>query len=91
MIGLLLIQFFSFQLHTFDVLNPNNLVGTFCAAFALAIPICAPLCEVLIANLDNESAQEYVLVARSRGLTEAKIFVRHLVKPSSCPRSRWRR
>jgi peptide/nickel transport system permease protein len=84
-IGLILIQIFSFRLHTFDVLSPNDLVGTCFAALALAIPISAPLCEVLIANLDNESAQEYVLVARSRGLSERKIFLRHLVKPSSLP------
>jgi peptide/nickel transport system permease protein len=70
-IGLLLIHYFSFQLHTFDVLNPDSPVGTFFAALALAIPICAPLAEVLIANLDHESGQEYVLVARSRGLTQA--------------------
>ena len=84
-IGLLLIHEFSFQLHIFDVLDPDNLVGTFFAALALAIPICAPLTEVLIANLDHESGQEYVLVARSRGLTKAKLFARHLVKPSMLP------
>jgi peptide/nickel transport system permease protein len=84
-IGLLLIQVFSYELHTFDVLNPNNLVGTILAAVALAIPISAPLAEVLIANLDTEGSQEYVLVARSRGLSEAKIFLRHLVKPSAVP------
>ncbi len=84
-IGLLLIHYFSFRLHTFDVLNPNSPVGTFFAALALAIPICAPLAEVLIANLDHESGQEYVLVARSRGLTQAKLFARHLVKPSMLP------
>ena len=84
-IGLLLIRAFSFQLHTFDVLNPDSPVATFFAALALAIPICAPLTEVLIANLDHESGQEYVLVARSRGLTQAKLFARHLVKPSMLP------
>jgi peptide/nickel transport system permease protein len=84
-IGLLLIHYFSFQLHTFDVLNPDSLVGTLFAGLALAIPICAPLTEVLIANLDRESGQEYVLVARSRGLTQAKLFARHLVKPSMLP------
>jgi peptide/nickel transport system permease protein len=84
-IGLLLIRAFSFQLHTFDVLDPNGPVATFFAAVALAIPICAPLAEVLIANLDHESGQEYVLVARSRGLTPAKLFARHLVKPSMLP------
>lgn len=84
-IGLLLIHVFSFRLHAFNVLDPDNFVGTLCAAVALAVPISAPLCEVLIANLDNESAQEYVLVARSRGQSERNIFLRHLVKPSSLP------
>ena len=84
-IGLLLIHEFSFQLHTFDVLDPDNFVGTLFAGLALAIPICAPLTEVLIANLDHESGQEYVLVARSRGLTQAQLFARHLVKPSMLP------
>lgn len=84
-IGLLLIHIFSFRLHAFDVLEPDSFVGTLCAAVALAVPISAPLSEVLIANLDNEASQEYVLVARSRGLSEARIFLRHLVKPSSLP------
>jgi peptide/nickel transport system permease protein len=84
-IGLLLIHEFSFQLHTFDVLNPDSFVGTVFAGLALAIPICAPLTEVLISNLDQESGQEYVLVARSRGLTQARLFARHLVKPSMLP------
>jgi peptide/nickel transport system permease protein len=84
-IGLLLIREFSFQLHTFDVLNPDSFVGTAFAGLALAIPVCAPLTEVLISNLDHESGQEYVLVARSRGLTQAKLFTRHLVKPSMLP------
>ncbi|HWI72465.1 MAG TPA: ABC transporter permease, partial [Baekduia sp.] len=84
-IGLLLIHIFSFRLHAFNVLEPDNVVGTLCAAVALAVPISAPLSEVLIANLDNEASQEYVLVARSRGLSEAGIFLRHLVKPSSLP------
>ena len=84
-IGLLLIHYFSFQLHIFDVLNPDSPIGTFFAGLALGIPICAPLAEVLIANLDHETGQEYVLVARSRGLTQARLFARHLVKPSMLP------
>jgi peptide/nickel transport system permease protein len=84
-IGLLLIHYFAFQLHTFDILDPNSPVGTFFAGLALAIPICAPLAEVLIANLDHEAGQEYALVARSRGLTQARLFARHLVKPSMLP------
>ena len=37
-IGLLLIHYFSFQLHTFDVLNPDNFVGTLFAGLALGDP-----------------------------------------------------
>jgi peptide/nickel transport system permease protein len=84
-IGLLLIQAFSFQLHLFSVLSPDSLIGTVLAATALALPISAPLAEVLIANLDHESKQEYALVARSRGLTHGKLLARHLVKPSLLP------
>jgi peptide/nickel transport system permease protein len=84
-IGLLLIHVFSFRLHAFNVLEPDNLIGTLCAAVALAVPISAPLSEVLIANLDHEAGQEYALVARSRGLSERRLFLRHLVKPSSLP------
>jgi peptide/nickel transport system permease protein len=84
-VGLLLIRVFSFQLHLFDVLDPNNLVGTASAALTLAILVTGQLAEVLIANLDHESGQEYVLVARSRGLTKARLFARHLVKPSALP------
>jgi len=84
-IGLLLIEEFGFKLSLFNGLDPDSFIGTIFAALALAIPISAPLCEVLIANLDTETQQEYVLVARSRGLSEAKIFFRHLIKPSSLP------
>jgi peptide/nickel transport system permease protein len=84
-IGLLLIQAFSFQLHIFSVIDPDNFFGTLLAGTALAIPISAPLAEVLIANLDHESQQEYALVARSRGLTQARLLLKHLIKPSMLP------
>jgi peptide/nickel transport system permease protein len=84
-IGLVLISWFAFQLHTFAVIEPDSPVATFFAAVTLAIPVSAPLAEVLIANLDHESRQEYATVARSRGLSQAGLFARHLVKPSLLP------
>jgi peptide/nickel transport system permease protein len=84
-IGLVLIELFAFRLHAFTTIEPDSAVATFFAALTLAIPVSAPLAEILIANLDHESRQEYVLVARSRGLTTARLFARHLVKPSSLP------
>lgn len=84
-IGLLLIHTFAFGLGLFSMLDTETPWGTFFAAVALGIPVSSQLAEVLIANLDHESRQEYIAVARSRGLGQTKLFLRHLVKPSSLP------
>ena len=84
-IGLLLIHMFAFGLGLFSMIDTETPWGTFFAAVALGIPVSAQLAEVLIANLDHESGQEYIAVARSRGLRQSELFLRHLVKPSSLP------
>jgi peptide/nickel transport system permease protein len=84
-IGLLLIHVFGFQIGLFRVINPDSFWATFFAAIALGIPVSAQIAEVLIANLDRESEQEYAAVARSRGLSQARLFAKHLLKPASLP------
>jgi peptide/nickel transport system permease protein len=84
-IGLALIHIFGFQLGLFRVIAPNSFWATFFAAVALGIPVSARIAEVLIANLDNESVQEYAAVARGRGLGQVRLFAKHLLKPSSLP------
>jgi peptide/nickel transport system permease protein len=84
-IGLLLIHVFGFQLGLFRVLDADSSLATLFAATALGIPVSAQIAEVLIANLDHESRQEYAAVARSRGLGQLGLFAKHLLKPSSLP------
>ncbi len=84
-IGLVLIHLFGFQLGVFRVIEPDSLWATLFAAIALGIPISAQIAEVLIANLDNEANQEYAAVARGRGLGQARLFAKHLLKPASLP------
>jgi len=84
-IGLVLITVFAFQLGLFRVIDSEGGWATFFAAVALGIPVSAQVAEVLIANLDHEAGQEYASVARSRGLGQARLFLRHLLKPSSLP------
>jgi len=84
-IGLLLIHWFAFQLGLFSVIDAEGPWATFFAAIALGIPVSAQIAEVLIANLDHETRQEYAAVARSRGLGQLRLFLRHLLKPSSLP------
>jgi peptide/nickel transport system permease protein len=85
MIGLLLIQLFSFQLGLFRVIDSDSGLATFFAAVTLGIWVSAQIAEVLMANLDHEARQEYAGVARSRGLGRVQLLVRHLLKPSSLP------
>lgn len=84
-IALVLIHAFGFQLGLFRVIEPDSACATFFAAIALGIPISAQIAEVLIANLDIESGQEYAAVARGRGLGQMRLFARHLLKPASLP------
>ncbi|MGY3604227.1 MULTISPECIES: ABC transporter permease [unclassified Bradyrhizobium] len=84
-IGLVLIHVFGFQLGLFRVIAPDSFWATFFAAVALGIPVSARIAEALIANLDKESEQEYAAVARGRGLTQMRLFAKHLLKPSSLP------
>ncbi|NEI74130.1 ABC transporter permease subunit [Rhizobium lusitanum] len=84
-IGLVLIHIFGFQFGLFRVIEPDSFWATLFAAVALGIPISAQIAEVLIANLDHESGQEYAAVARSRGLGQMRLFAKHLLKPSSLP------
>ncbi|OED00993.1 ABC transporter permease [Rhizobium sp. YK2] len=84
-IGLVLIHLFGFQLGVFRVIQPDSFWATLFAAITLGIPISAQIAEVLIANLDHESSQDYAAVARGRGLGQMRLFVMHLLKPSSLP------
>lgn len=84
-IGLMLIHVFGFQLGLFRVINPDSFWATVFAAVALGIPISAQIAEVLVANLDNEGAQDYAQVARARGLGQTRLLLAHLLKPSSLP------
>jgi peptide/nickel transport system permease protein len=85
LIGLLLIQLFSFQLGLFRVIDSDGGVATFFAAVTLGVPVSARIAEVLMAGLDHEARQEYAAVARSRGLGQVRLVVAHLLKPSSLP------
>ncbi|MFJ8816503.1 ABC transporter permease [Amycolatopsis thermoflava] len=84
-IGLVLIQVFAFQLGLFRVIDAEGSWATFFAAVALGVPVSAQVAEVLVANLDHESRQDYAFLARSRGLGKTGLFLRHLLKPSALP------
>jgi peptide/nickel transport system permease protein len=85
LVGLLLIQLFSFRLGLFRVIDSEGGIATFFAALTLGAWVSAQIAEVLIAGLDHETRQEYADVARSRGLGQVRLLGAHLLKPASLP------
>ena len=64
-LGIALIQLFSFQLHLIPVINPGELQALILPAITVAIPISAPLAQILLRSIDQVSLQPFVAVARA--------------------------
>ena len=69
-LGIALIQLFSFQLRLIPVINPTPLQGLILPIVTVAIPISAPLAQILMRSLDQVATQPFVAVARAKGLSE---------------------
>ncbi|MGC0249134.1 ABC transporter permease [Pseudactinotalea sp. Z1748] len=69
-LGILLIQIFSFRLGWVPIINPGPVVGLVLPVLTLAVPISAPLAQILIRSMDAVSLQPFVTVTRAKGATE---------------------
>lgn len=83
--GLVLIQVFSFRLGWFQILRDEGIISAILPATALAIPIAAPLAQVLIANIDGVRQAPFTRVALAKGLSQPRIFTTHLIRPAALP------
>jgi peptide/nickel transport system permease protein len=84
-IGIMLIQIFSFRLRLVPVINPNEFQQLILPVLTLAIPIAAPLAQILIRSLDEIEAQPFVAVARAKGASRAWVLFRHMVRNALLP------
>lgn len=84
-IGIMLIQVFSFQLGLVPVLNAGPVQSLILPVATLAIPIAAPLAQVLIRSIDEVSAQPFVAVARSRGASAWWLLWRTVARNALLP------
>ncbi len=85
LLGLIFIQFFSFTLGWFTVINQVGWDAAIFPALSLAIPVSAPIAQVLLAGLDSAEQQPFSVVALSKVLSGPGILVKHLIKPASLP------
>jgi peptide/nickel transport system permease protein len=84
-LGILLIQVFSFQLKLIPVINPGKWQSLVLPVLALAIPISAPLAQVLMRNLDQVLTEPFVAVARAKGATRSWVLWRHVARNAMLP------
>jgi peptide/nickel transport system permease protein len=84
-LGIMLIQIFSFQLGLVSVISPGPLERLILPVATLAIPISAPLAQILMRNIDEVLAQPFVAVARAKGASRNWVLWKHVARNAVLP------
>jgi peptide/nickel transport system permease protein len=84
-LGIMLIQVFSFQLGLVSVISPGPVERLILPVATLAIPISAPLSQILMRNIDEVLTQPFVAVARAKGASHIWVLVRHVARNALLP------
>lgn len=84
-LGIMLIQIFSFRLRLVSVINPGPWESLILPVLTLAVPISAPIAQILIRNLDELETRPFVPVARAKGASRGRVLWRHVVRNAILP------
>lgn len=84
-LGIMLIQIFSFQLGLVSVISPGPIERLVLPVATLAIPISAPLAQILMRNIDEVLAQPFVAVARAKGASRNWVLWKHVARNAVLP------
>ncbi len=84
-LGIALIQVFSFQLRWIPIINPSPWQGLILPIITLAVPISAPLAQILIRSIDEVQTQPFVAVARAKGASYSGVLWRHVTLNALLP------
>jgi peptide/nickel transport system permease protein len=84
-LGIMLIQIFSFRLKLVSVINPGPWESLILPVLTLAVPISAPLAQILIRNLDEIETRSFVSVARAKGASRSRVLFRHVARNAVLP------
>ncbi|MEU8077936.1 ABC transporter permease [Catellatospora citrea] len=79
-LGLVLLIVFSFQAGWFPVSGNDGVSALVLPTFTLALPIAATLSQVLRTELEEVLEQPFILTARSRGMRDAAVRLRHALR-----------
>lgn len=84
-LGIMLIQTFSFRLGLVSVIAPGPVESLILPVLTLAVPISAPLAQILIHNIDEIETRPFVAVVRAKGASRARALWRHVVGNAVLP------
>jgi peptide/nickel transport system permease protein len=84
-LGIVLIQVFSFQLGLVPVIGGTGFEQLVLPVLTLAVPISAPLAQVLARSLDRVYAQPFVAVVAAKGASRRWILWRHVARNALLP------
>jgi peptide/nickel transport system permease protein len=84
-LGIVLIQVVSFRLKLVSVIAPGEWEGLILPTITLAVPISAPLAQILIRSIDEVQTQPFVAVARAKGASRLRVLWRHVAKNAILP------
>ncbi|GAA3650354.1 ABC transporter permease [Microbacterium marinilacus] len=84
-IGIVLVQIFSFQLGLVPVIGADPVESLILPVATLAIPIAAPLAQVLMRSIDEVREQPFVTVVRSRGASTPWLLWRNVARNALVP------
>jgi len=84
-LGIMLIQVFSFQLGLVSVISPGPVERLVLPVATLAIPISAPLAQILMRNIDEVLTQPFVAVARAKGASRTWVLWKHVARNAVLP------
>lgn len=84
-LGILLIQVFSFGLGWVPIVGADPVGGLILPVLTLAVPISAPLAQVLVRSIDRVQAQPFVTVVRAKGAPPAWVLRRSVARNAAVP------
>ncbi|WP_063729567.1 ABC transporter permease [Streptomyces sp. RTd22] len=84
-VGILILYYFSFELHVIPAVDDGTLLASVAPAITLGIMISAPLSQVFSSSIAATRRQPFVHVLQARGAAESYIFGRGILRNSSLP------
>ncbi|MEU2947870.1 ABC transporter permease [Nocardiopsis alba] len=84
-LGILLVQVFSFRLGLVSVIAPGPVEGLILPVLTLAVPISAPLAQILVRSIDEVYTRPFVTVVRARGASHHRVLWRDVAGNALLP------